>query len=122
LFIAFAPAENPKSAMAIVLEHNGHTVRNLDTPLIGRDIMTFLYDRPAAMKSLHEAEPTWGGTYRERQAAQAEAFKQAQQAPPPPAPEDAAAAASNVAAEAGNATITNTVTNAAEHGSPESEE
>ncbi|MGJ3629897.1 penicillin-binding transpeptidase domain-containing protein [Sphingomonas sp. MMS24-JH45] len=40
LFVCFAPYDNPKYAAAIVLEHNGHTVRNLDTPLIGRDIMT----------------------------------------------------------------------------------
>ncbi|MBX3564830.1 MAG: penicillin-binding protein 2 [Sphingomonas sp.] len=123
LFIAFAPADNPKYAMAIVLEHNGHTVRNLDTPLIGRDIMTFLYDRPQAMKSLHEAEPTWGGTYKERGIAQAEAFRRAQQAPPPPAPEDTEAAASNVAAEAADATTSNTIdATAAERGSAEIEE
>jgi penicillin-binding protein 2 len=123
LFICFAPADNPKYAMAIVLEHNGHTVRNLDTPLIGRDIMTFLYDRPQAMKALHEAEPTWGGDYKTRQAAQAAAFQQAQNAPPPPTPEDAAAAASNVAAEAAVATTSNTVdASAAERGSAEGEE
>ena len=97
LFVCFAPVENPKYAAAIVLEHNGHTVRNLDTPMIGRDIMTFLFDRDRAIKSLHEVEPTWGGDYRARAAAQAEAFKAAQSAPPPPTPEDAAEAASNVA-------------------------
>ncbi len=118
LFVCFAPADNPKYAAGIVLEHNGHTVRNLDTPMIGRDIMTFLFDRKRAMDSLHEVEPTWGGDYRARMAAQAEAFKAAQNAPPPPAPEDAAEAASDVASEAANATTSNTMdSTAAERGS-----
>ncbi|MET0308367.1 MAG: penicillin-binding protein 2 [Sphingomonas sp.] len=117
LFVCFAPVENPKYAAAIVLEHNGHTVRNLDTPMIGRDIMTFLFDRDRAIKSLHEVEPTWGGDYRTRAAAQAEAFRAAQSAPPPPTPEDAAEAASNVASEAANATTNTTDSNIAPAGS-----
>jgi penicillin-binding protein 2 len=121
LFVCFAPVENPKYAAAIVLEHNGHTVRNLDTPMIGRDIMTFLFDRDRAIKSLHEVEPTWGGDYRTRAAAQAEAFKAAQSAPPPPAPEDAAEAASNVASEAANATTNTTDSNVAPVGSADTD-
>ncbi|WP_213980778.1 penicillin-binding protein 2 [Sphingomonas sp. dw_22] len=117
LFICFAPVENPKYAAAIVLEHNGHTVRNLDTPMIGRDIMTFLFDRDRAIKSLHEVEPTWGGDYRARAAAQAEAFKAAQSTPPPPTPEDAAEAASNVASEAANAAANTTDSDVAPVGS-----
>jgi len=92
LFVCFAPAENPRYAAGIVLEHNGHTVRNLDTPLIGRDIITYLLDRDLALKSLAEVEPTWGGDYRMRATEQAAAFKAAQAAPPPPTPEDAEAA------------------------------
>lgn len=122
LFVCFAPADNPKYAAGIVLEHNGHTIRNLDTPMIGRDIMTFLFDRKLAMESLHREEPTWGGDYRTRMAAQAEAFKAAQSAPPPPAPEDAAEAASTVASEAANATTSNTIdSSAAERGSVETD-
>ena len=121
LFVCFAPVENPKYAAAIVLEHNGHTVRNLDTPLIGRDIMTFLFDRDRAIKSLHEVEPTWGGDYRTRAAAQAEAFKAAQNAPPPPTPEDAAEAASNVASEAANTTTNATDSNVAPVGSADTD-
>lgn len=120
LFVCFAPVENPRYAAGIVLEHNGHTVRNLDTPMIGRDIMTYLLDRDLALKSLAEVEPSWGGDYRTRQAAQAQAFDAAQTgAPPPPAPEDAEAAQSNVAAAAANAITTNaTSSDAAETGSP----
>lgn len=95
-FVCFAPADNPRYAAAIVLEHNGHTVRNLDTPLTGRDIMTYLFDRERAMKSLAEVEPTWGGDIATRMAAQQAAFVAAQNAPPAPPPEDAEAAASNV--------------------------
>jgi penicillin-binding protein 2 len=82
LFIGFAPADNPRYALAVVLEHNGHTVRNLDTPMIGRDIMTYMLDRERALKSLAEVEPTWGGDIRTRMAATADAYRKAQSAPP----------------------------------------
>ncbi len=108
LFVCFAPVEAPRYAAAIVLEHNGHTVRNLDTPMIGRDIITYLLDRDLALKSLAEVEPSWGGDYRTRMAAQATTFKAAQNNPAPPAPEDSEAAQSNVASEASNATATAT--------------
>ncbi|PVX30540.1 penicillin-binding protein 2 [Sphingomonas pokkalii] len=117
LFVCFAPHDNPKYAAAIVLEHNGHTIRNLDTPLIGRDIMTYLFDRDLAMKTLAEVEPTWGGDYTTRLAAQGAAFRQAQNIPPPPAPEDAAEAASVVASDAANATANTTRSDVAPIGS-----
>ncbi|WP_171009457.1 penicillin-binding protein 2 [Sphingomonas sp. 2SG] len=82
LFVGFAPADNPRYAIAVVLEHNGHTVRNLDTPMIGRDIMTYLFDRDRAMKSLADVEPTWGGDIGTRMAAQAAAYRAAQSPPP----------------------------------------
>ncbi len=82
LFIGFAPADNPRYALAVVLEHNGHTVRNLDTPMIARDIMTYMLDRERALKSLAEVEPTWGGDIRTRMAATATAYRTAQSAPP----------------------------------------
>ena len=65
-----------------MLEHNGHTVRNLDTPMIARDIMTYMIDRERALKSLAEVEPTWGGDIRTRMAATAAAYRTAQSAPP----------------------------------------
>ncbi|WP_375248265.1 penicillin-binding protein 2 [Sphingomonas sp.] len=88
LFVCFAPYDNPRYAAAIVLEHNGHTVRNLDTPLIGRDIMTYLFDRDRAMASLAEVEPTWGGDIRTRMAAQEAAYRAAHATPPPATGED----------------------------------
>lgn len=83
LFICFAPADKPRYAAAVVLEHNGHTVRNLDTPMIGRDIMTYLFDKPRAMKALEEVEPTWGGDIRTRMAAQEAAYRAATNVPAP---------------------------------------
>jgi penicillin-binding protein 2 len=82
LFICFAPAENPRYAAAVVLEHNGHLIRNLDTPLIGRDIMTYLFDRERALKSLAAFEPTWGGDIATRMTAEADAYRAAR-APAP---------------------------------------
>ena len=81
LFVCFAPADNPRYAAAVVLEHGGHTVRNLDTPGIGRDIMTYLFDRDRAMASLAELEPTWGGDITTRMAAATTAYKNAANAP-----------------------------------------
>jgi penicillin-binding protein 2 len=111
LFVCFAPADNPRYAAAIVLEHNGHTVRNLDTPLIGRDIMTYLFDPDRAMASLAEVEPTWGGDIQTRMAADAAAFKAAREGPPPAEQ----AAASNVQTPAASPTPEpSTALNAAE--------
>ncbi|UIJ44152.1 penicillin-binding protein 2 [Sphingomonas cannabina] len=104
LLVCFAPVDNPRYAAAIVLEHNAHLIRNLDTPMTGRDILTYLFDRDRALKTLAEIEPTWGGDIKTRMEAQARAFEAAQNAPPTALPpEDAAAAASNVADAAANA-------------------
>ncbi|MFX8825035.1 hypothetical protein ABTM64_21340, partial [Acinetobacter baumannii] len=78
LFICFAPADNPRYAAAIVLEHGGHVVRELDTPGIGRDIMTYLFDRDRAMAALAAVEPSWGGDIRTRMTAEATAYRAAQ--------------------------------------------
>ena len=75
LFVCFAPWDNPRYAAGIVLEHGGHTVRNLDTPGIGRDVMTWLFDRERAMKSLEANEASWGGDIATRMATQAEAYR-----------------------------------------------
>jgi penicillin-binding protein 2 len=123
LFICFAPSDNPRYAAAVVLEHNGHTVRNLDTPGIGRDIMTYLLDRDRALKSLAEVEPTWGGDIRTRMAAESAAYRAAANAPPPvdaaqtetdaDAPTDAAAVEN--ATKAADATA-DALANATAHG------
>lgn len=82
LLVCFAPADNPRYAAAVVLEHNGHTVRNLDAPLIGRDIMTYLFDRDRALASLAEGEPTSGGDIMTRMRAEEAAYRAAQSPKP----------------------------------------
>jgi len=82
LLVCYAPADNPRYAAGIVLEHNGHTVRNLDTPQIGRDILTYCLDRERALKSLAEVEPSWGGDIRTRMAAEEAAYRAAHNPPP----------------------------------------
>ncbi|MBP2276783.1 MULTISPECIES: penicillin-binding protein 2 [Sphingomonas] len=82
LFQGFAPHDKPRYAIAVVLEHGGHTVRNLDTPAIARDIMTYLFDRDRALAALAEAEPTWGGDIKTRMAAETAAYRAAAGAPP----------------------------------------
>ena len=82
LFQGFAPHDKPRYAIAVVLEHGGHTVRNLDTPAIARDIMTYLFDRERAMASLIEGEATWGGDIHTRMAAETAAYRAAANAPP----------------------------------------
>ncbi len=82
LFVGFAPADNPRYAISVVLEHNGHTIRNLDTPMIGRDIMTWLFDRDRAIASLAAIEPSWGGDIATRMAADEAAYRAAHRPAP----------------------------------------
>jgi penicillin-binding protein 2 len=82
LFVGFAPADNPRYAISVVLEHNGHTVRNLDTPMIGRDIMTWLFDRDRAIASLAAIEESWGGDIAARMAAEEAAYRAAHRPAP----------------------------------------
>ena len=135
LFICFAPSDKPRYAAAVVLEHNAHLIRNLDTPMIGRDILTYLLDRERAVKSLEEVEPTWGGDIRTRMTAQNAAYREAANAPPPtvgaateinataptdaPAVEAATSAADATAEALANATRTGA--GVAETGSTESD-
>jgi penicillin-binding protein 2 len=106
LFVCFAPADNPRYAAGIVLEHGGHTERSLDTPGIGRDIMTYLLDRERAMKTLAEMEPTWGGDIETRMAAQWNTYKAAQ------APTPATAATKNDAVVPSDSPAVENATNA----------
>jgi penicillin-binding protein 2 len=50
LFIAFAPVDNPRYAISVVVEH-GIGGSRAAAP-IARDVMTWIYDRPAAEKRL----------------------------------------------------------------------
>ncbi|WP_431470547.1 penicillin-binding protein 2 [Sphingosinithalassobacter sp. LHW66-3] len=98
LFIGFAPADKPRYAISLVLEHHGHVNPITDVTPIARDVMTYLFDKRKAIDTLLELEPSWGGDYRTRMAAQTAAFEAARAAPPPQAPGTSGEAAGNAAA------------------------
>lgn len=62
-FICFAPAEKPKYAVAVVVEHGGGSSAAYP---IARDVMTYLFDPTKAVDVLHGYEKEWGGTAKER--------------------------------------------------------
>jgi penicillin-binding protein 2 len=130
LFISFAPSDNPRYALGMVLEHNGHIVHNLDAPATARDVFTYIFDRERGVKALETAEKTWGGDIRTRMAAQEIAYRAAHSDLIPAGTEfDAGAATSSAAVEkaaAQAAATAETVANThaagaspAETGSPE---
>lgn len=90
LFIGFAPVEAPRYAAAVVIEH-GSAGSKVAAP-IARDVLTYLYDRDAAMKTLLALEEDWGGDPVARLARDAERYQAAKNAPP------AASAAAETAA------------------------
>ncbi|WP_066795849.1 penicillin-binding protein 2 [Sphingomonas soli] len=106
LFICFAPVDNPRYAASVVIEHGMGGARAAAP--IAKDVLTFLFDRPQAMKRLHALEAGWGGNINQRMAARAAAWKAGQAPQPPtaaPVPEDPAEAARGVAAAASNASV-----------------
>ena len=105
LFQGFAPFDNPRYAIACILEHGGHVNRVEDAPMIAADTMTFLFDPAKAMEKLETIEKDWGGPPAERMARQMAAYKLAKaiekgQAPPAEAANAMNAAESNGAATA----------------------
>jgi penicillin-binding protein 2 len=64
LFIAYAPVDKPKYAMAVVIEHGMFGARAAAP--IAKDVMTYLFDPGTALNSLHALEAGWGGTAQER--------------------------------------------------------
>jgi penicillin-binding protein 2 len=70
LFQGFAPFDNPRYAIACIIEHGGHTIRNEDAPMIASDTLSYLFDPAKAMEKLEMLEKGWGGTPTERQARQ----------------------------------------------------
>ncbi len=63
LFICFAPLDNPRYAASVVIEHGGGSGAAYP---VARDVLTFLYDRQKAMKTLEALEASWGGTIEQR--------------------------------------------------------
>ena len=72
LFICYAPADAPRYAMAVVIEHGTFGARAAAP--IGKDVMTFLFDPAAAWDTLLKLEKGWGGTPSERMATEFRAF------------------------------------------------
>ena len=78
LFVFFAPFDKPRYAGAVVIEH-GMGGAKAAAP-VAKDVLTFLYDRQLALKSLHALEEQWGGTLAERTARRANAVQAAAEA------------------------------------------
>jgi penicillin-binding protein 2 len=72
LFVCYAPADKPKYAMAVVVEHGTFGARAAAP--IARDVMTFLFDPTKAIETLHALEQQWGGTPAERMRAKYRSF------------------------------------------------
>ncbi|NML12157.1 penicillin-binding protein 2 [Sphingobium sp. AR-3-1] len=75
LFQGFAPFDNPRYAIACIIEHGGHMIRNEDAPMIASDTLSYLFDPAKAMEKLETLEKGWGGTPSERQAREMAAFR-----------------------------------------------
>jgi len=90
-FIGFAPADKPKYAIGVALEHGGHGAAAAQ---IARDVMTWLFAPDRAMTNLAGFEQQWGGDIATRMAADAARW-QAEQAgtATPPASDTAPASA-----------------------------
>jgi penicillin-binding protein 2 len=72
LFVCYAPADAPRYAMAVVIEHGTFGARAAAP--IAKDVMTFLFDPTTALERLHALESAWGGTPAERMAAKYRTF------------------------------------------------
>jgi penicillin-binding protein 2 len=91
LFVFFAPFDKPRYAGAVVIEHGMGGARAAAP--VAKDVLTYLFDRPAALKRLAELETEWGGTLLERTARRSAAIEAAARsaaaaaaAPPPVVP------------------------------------
>ena len=82
LFMAFAPADNPRYAIGAILEHGGFGA-SVAAPLV-RDTLLFLFDRQKALASLQTFEQSLGGTLDERIARKTATWRAANSLPPLP--------------------------------------
>jgi penicillin-binding protein 2 len=64
-FICFAPAERPRFACSVLVEHGGGSGAAMP---VARDVMTYLFDRQKAWDALLPLEAEWGGTPQQRMA------------------------------------------------------
>jgi penicillin-binding protein 2 len=72
MFICYAPADAPRYAMSVVVEHGTFGARAAAP--IARDVMTYLFDPATAIDTLHALEKQWGGTPSERMQAKYRAY------------------------------------------------
>ncbi|MFO1256273.1 MAG: penicillin-binding protein 2 [Sphingomonadaceae bacterium] len=72
LFVCYAPADAPRYAMSVVVEHGTFGARAAAP--IAKDVMTYLFDRETALASLAALEKSWGGTPIERLEAKYRSF------------------------------------------------
>ncbi|HQV02810.1 MULTISPECIES: penicillin-binding protein 2 [unclassified Novosphingobium] len=72
LFVCYAPADAPRYAMSVVVEHGTFGARAAAP--IAKDVMTFLFDPATALERLHQLESSWGGTPAERMASKYRSF------------------------------------------------
>ena len=78
LFVFFAPYDKPRYAGSVVIEHGLGGARAAAP--VAKDVLTHLFDPPAAAKRLAELEAGWGGTLAERMARRASAIEAASRA------------------------------------------
>jgi penicillin-binding protein 2 len=73
LFVGFAPADKPRYACAVIVEHGGWGAA-VAAPIC-RDTLTYLFDKNKAMAALAPLEEQWGGTIAERMQRRADAWR-----------------------------------------------
>ena len=73
LFVFFTPADAPRYAGAVVIEHGLGGARAAAP--VAKDVMTYLYDPAQAMASLTALEEGWGGDPGERFAKKSAAYR-----------------------------------------------
>ena len=96
LFVCYAPADAPRYAMSVVVEHGTQGARAAAP--IARDVMTFLFDPGKAMEVLTEMETGWGGTPQQRMATKFRSYE-AKYGTTAPKPADDAGVAAEQARE-----------------------
>ena len=72
LFVCYAPADQARYAMAVVVEHGTFGARAAAP--IAKDVMTYLFDPETAKQNLAALEKGWGGPPEERMAAKYRAY------------------------------------------------
>lgn len=75
LFVGFAPADAPRYAAAVIVEHGSHG--GTAAAPIARDVLTYLFEPQTAMRTLTIMEADWAAKKARVAAAEAEAERQA---------------------------------------------